>query len=79
MAALIEIIIEGVKKVSSEIVAAILLLIAFAIFPSLKKTIQEKERSTEARRFRRGHSETARDSPAGRTTARQTQRNPKAS
>ncbi len=46
MAALIEIIIEGVKKVSSEIIAAVLLLIAFAIFPSLKKLFRKKTNHT---------------------------------
>ena len=42
MTALIEIIIKGVKEFSGQIVAAVLLAIAFTIFPSLRKLFRKK-------------------------------------
>ena len=47
MTALIEIIIDGVKKFGGEIIAAILLAIAFGLFPSLRKLFRKKNESDE--------------------------------
>ena len=47
MTALIEIIIDGVKKFGGEIIAAILLAIAFGLFPSLRKLFRKKNESYE--------------------------------
>ena len=42
MTALIEIIFDGLKKFGGEIIAAVLLAIAFAVFPSLRKLFRKK-------------------------------------
>ena len=47
MTDLIEIIINGVKEFGGQIVAAVLLAIAFAIFPSLRKLFRKKNESDE--------------------------------
>lgn len=47
MKALIEIIVDGVKKFGGEIIAAVLLAIAFGIFPSLRKLFRKKDESYE--------------------------------
>ena len=45
MTALIEIIFDGIKKFGGEIIAAILLAIAFGMFPSLRKLFRKKKYS----------------------------------
>ncbi len=47
MTALIEIVIKGVKDFSGQIVAAVLLAITFAVFPSLRKLFRKKNESDE--------------------------------
>ena len=47
MTALIEIIIKGVKEFGGQIIAAVLLAIAFAIFPSLRKLFRKRDESDE--------------------------------
>ena len=47
MTALIEIIIKGVKEFSGQIVAAVLLAIAFAVFPSLRKLFRKKNEADD--------------------------------
>lgn len=50
MEALIEIIIDGVKKFGGEIIAAILLAAALWLFPSLRRIFRKKDDSVEEMR-----------------------------
>ena len=50
MEALIEIIIDGVKKFGGEIIAAVLLAVALWLFPSLRKIFRKKDDSGEEMR-----------------------------
>ncbi len=47
MSALIEIVIEGVKKFGGEIIAAVLLAVVLGLFPSLRKLFRKKNESDE--------------------------------
>ena len=50
MEALIEIIIDGLKKFGGEIIAGILLAVALWLFPSLRKIFRKKDDSGEEMR-----------------------------
>ncbi|MBR0185687.1 MAG: hypothetical protein IJQ24_06630 [Synergistaceae bacterium] len=50
MEALIEIIIDGLKKFGGEIIAAVLLAVALWLFPSLRKIFRKKDDSGEEMR-----------------------------
>ena len=50
MEALIEIIIDGVKKFGGEIISAVILAVALCLFPSLRKILRKKDDSGEEMR-----------------------------
>ncbi len=51
MGALIEIIIEGVKKFGGEIIGGILFAVALGLFPSLKKFLGRKKDDAEMQKL----------------------------